>query len=827
MPAARIIDPFDTVPQKFQGAAGAVAGAMPEVPRGPGPGEALAPVASGAAGAIIDPFDRGAPPYQAPPMTSTQDAQHTHQQTGPGFFESFFLGKGRTEFPDMKEFTAQTYSHANPGNLDQGSRDGLMEWVKNPNPDIDPKKIALDVGSVMAGDPAAYADIIEKQLPDAKRSQDKYGNPIIEWRGEKYYANKPGASGNDFTKFAVDLSAYAPAGAVANVFKSILMRAGVAFVGNAATSAGQDVVATTLGSKQGVSGERAGWAGLLGAGEKVAGPFFNSVRRAVMPTRFLDAQGAITPAGQKILDAAGYKVGQLQAEQLKAMEDYFEQLPSAIRNSLQTVEAGQLDEATKAVARGIVNKATEGFSKTAGQASGDFNQIAYEQAMRAGAHGRGPQQIMENFDKKIQAPEIRAYLNRTQADVAGGTSRAPTEYDAGAGIKQAIESAESTAAKAVDDAYEAVRNIANTDPKSMPRLSTENFSNVAKTVHDAVKSLDIVIDKKITPSAVEAMRDVGRVARLTGNARTKEVSLVYAERARRRLNAHIAQAKASGNAEDMRAAIAVRNSFDAWLDDAVENGLKSGDPQVYDMLKNARGLRRDYAKKFQSAGGDDEAGKVIERLASGNATNQEAVNFIIGASEIGAKQGAIRVAKRLETIFGRDSPEMGLLKEAAFMRMIYGPRMNVRMADAPQEFAQGIVSRMDEALSGRGREVMETLFTKSELANFALMRKEMGTLVVPTLGRNPSGTGAAVARIVGNTVSKFGWLGGPKGVAADYALRMTQASRNAAKAEAATKGFEMPQARDVPLFSKLAVPLGLNVQQGAGAADRASIRTSP
>ena len=47
-------------------------------------------------------------------------------------------------------------------------------------------------GTLMTDNPKARQQIYAKHLPGAKAVEDKYGNPMVEYKGEKFYTSRPG-----------------------------------------------------------------------------------------------------------------------------------------------------------------------------------------------------------------------------------------------------------------------------------------------------------------------------------------------------------------------------------------------------------------------------------------------------------------------------------------------------------------------------------------------------------------------------------------------------------------------------------------------------------
>ena len=122
---------------------------------------------------------------------------------------------------------------------------------------------------------------------------------------------------------------------------------------------------------------------------------------------------------------------------------------------------------------------------------------------------------------------------------------------------------------------------------------------------------------------------------------------------------------AAANKADRTAMGALKREFDGWLDEAVDSALVSGDPAALEALKNARGLRAEYGRRFEGGADSD---KFIAGLLNGSKTPEELVNIALGASSV-SKAGGARFIERLRVAAANDPAVMGNLRTAHFMRL--------------------------------------------------------------------------------------------------------------------------------------------------------------
>src|SRR5262249_44964277 len=140
------------------------------------------------------------------------------------------------------------------------------------------------------------------------------------------------------------------------------------------------------------------------------------------------------------------------------------------------------------------------------------------------------------------------------------------------------------------------------------------------------------------------------------------INLRGVDQARKRLVARYAAARSSQNLSDIRAMGSILNEFDSSIENAISNGLFSGDPRALQAIKAARAEYSAYAKKFRPQFAGDDVGLAMRRIIDRDATPEEIVNMIMGAGQIGKAGTPVRMAPRLEQIFGRDSDVMSAVR---------------------------------------------------------------------------------------------------------------------------------------------------------------------
>jgi hypothetical protein len=619
-------------------------------------------------------------------------------------------------------------------------------------------------------DPEQIADIAVKTLEGAQKTQDEQGNPVIEYKGQKYYVNRPGLSEADFFQFLGQTGIFAPAARLAGAAKSLGGRMLTAAGGSAASSAAADKASEALGSEQGVSPGRAMMAAATGGLFEGLSPIATKAWRGIFnKSRFFDpSTGQLTDEGRRAAQAA-------------------ELDPDAMNRKLAEQFSKEAQDAVNPDAYGRQTAAKEfDIPLTRGQATRSWDDLANEQSLRRGAKGDKAGNIMRDFDE-LQNQRIAAAADRVQESVGGGTRNVAQSDDAGRILTSGLSDRLEQQVRRVDDAYDALRA---TDA----RLNVDSLSGLAKRARSAVEDYDI--DPELMPSTVRAFRQIGRLGkemRKQQGGRVTKLSLRRLENQRRKLNNLIDSAK---NRTDKAAATRVRNAYDEYLQDAADNALFEGDDEALNLLKQARAERRTQGHLFGKRDSKDEAGRVIQKMLETDPTPEKAVNYVFGKANLGSRDASGKVVDRLREIFGDDSTEMAALREAAFRRLTRDKAGNFT---SPRKVARAL----DEAF-GQNQTLMKSLFSDDQrklLRRFSDAVKQTET---PQSADNPSGTAYTLSRLARQFTQRLGTMatfsGNPGLGAGLFSLARTPTIMGGRAAKNATKPLPMQRPRG-PAFT--------------------------
>lgn len=270
-------------------------------------------------------------------------------------------------------------------------------------------KAATLFGTLMTDNPKARQQIYAKHLPGAKAVEDKFGNPMIEYKGERFYTSRPGEfDGMDAGRLAAGVAASVPLMAAGGPAGPV----GMAVMGgltNAGMSLGEDYLTRQAGGEaQEIDYGKAGTSAAIGAAlpyviQKAVTPVARAVYGRVAPP-LVSETGNVTAQGAKVFERAGIDVADLTPQQLKLLDTAYR------RNFGNT---GAVQQAERAMLGDEF-----GVSQTAGQVTRDPRQLFREDAMRHG--GAGPEALtVMKAATDAQVDAVGEAGRRVRAEISG------------------------------------------------------------------------------------------------------------------------------------------------------------------------------------------------------------------------------------------------------------------------------------------------------------------------------------------------------------------------------------------------------------------------
>ena len=575
------------------------------------------------------------------------------------------------------------------------------------------------VGSKMSlarGD-VGKLNIFNKMAGNRKSGIDKHGNVFVDIEGENYYLNRPGASKQDIddilTTGAIEAFAARFGGKAGKAAMGTAGRVVGTGLGLSAGSAGQDLMAKSAGSKQGIDPTMALIAGALGAGGEalapILGPWFRKWFRK--GGEYVDEAGNLSDAGRSAVNRAGLNPDDVS-------QDFINEMNRLANQSVDPMEAVASAKAKEA--RGL------GVDLTKGDITGDVNIQSREIAMEAGARGDQARDVMTGFRQR-QKDQLMDARGTTLDDMGGPRVNEPGQ--GAASVRDKITHERKTAKGAVKEAYDTAK-------EGRAYLSKDGLTQFHKSVQ---KELEREFGTEINsmPGISDRLKELKN---WTGNKSLKGISVKTLDEYRKRIGRAVS--KMADQPQDA-ALIQMKQSMDRYLDDVVDTALMTGDDATLQQFRKARALHKEFKQKFD---GDALVDKIMKPGRDGvDMDPRDAANIIYGAGILGNKAGVTNSLRKIKSIVGEESAEWQAMRQEGFFRMFPDDVKNLT----------GFKKAFDTAM-GKNPEYMRELFG-DRLQDLKKLRRVVGYATDKNpLAGNPSKTGYEVARAIKDT---FGPLG--------------------------------------------------------------------
>jgi len=584
---------------------------------------------------------------------------------------------------------------------------------------------------------AGMLDVLRKHDPNLPVTKDKFGNTVVTFEGKPFYLNRSGLSGRDMEEFGRDVAITAPfaaGAAAATAARSLIPRVLAQGAAGGAGSLATDALSATAGSEQGVDVPALVASVIGGAGTEVAGSVISTIinRVKTAPGRYVAPDGSLTDAGARIFTSAGFDPADISAKLAREF-------------AARARKTGPNEATAREVAANEF-----GIPLTRGQATADFDQIAFEQAAKAGARGEMAGDIMRGrFATQREA--VDASKSSIANDIAPLTPTRNVQESAGVTL-EGVRSEARTLKENVDRAYDVAR--AEMSGAAVDRGAVTELPNIARA---ALREQGFVFDKDLMPLTTRALSmldDLGALkvkneAFQPGVSTPKNmddvvgVAMDAIEMVRKNIGGKTGLLAKAGDDAERAGLKTVVKSFDQWLNSVSDAALISGRPEAVEAIKAARA---EASKRFSLIGKRnelDDAGPVIDRMIKSDVTEQEVANFLYGAGKVGESGRGYRVAKRVEEIVGRDSDAWDAVRRGMWQRLTENAEGKTQ--PGPQAVSQNIY----EFVNGKGKALSELLFDDAERATMRRYAKVLKDTVPPVDATNPSKSGYEVARALG------------------------------------------------------------------------------
>jgi hypothetical protein len=417
---------------------------------------------------------------------------------------------------------------------------------------------------------------------------------------------------------------------------------------------------------------------------------------------------------------------------------------------------------------------------SSGQVTGDVATQMFEQGALRNAQGQAPQRVAEQFFRGLQDPAVeQARGNIGQSFSPTGQAVVDNPQAAGEIVGERVRAAAAQSRQGYQGLYRTALELPG-------EIHASAFDNIGERIKGTLSNRQqpIVVDDVTTPVASRAIQDIDRnISQLRiqnraapGGPRDPDsivgINLQGVDQTRKRLTA-MASATERGTA-DHRAMGQVIHEFDNHVEDAIANGLFTGDDRALDALRAARTAYSEHRRLFTSQGAGDDVGRAMERIVGRNggdgATPTEVANWLYGSAKVGGTGLSVRMTQHLRDVLGETTPEWAAVRQRLWSRLTATP-------EGVTDFGhRRMASRIGEFLTGSGAPLAQTMFSPAErrqMQNFMNLQMQLeprpGTVnysnTAPVLRQLTLGAFRNIMLLIGDAAA------GPAGALAGWSAR--------------------------------------------------------
>ena len=523
--------------------------------------------------------------------------------------------------------------------------------------------------------------------------RDKFGNPIIIWKGKPYYLNKPGFSEIDFDSLLTQALFFAPAATRGD--KKLATR----ILSTGAKTGALEIGRQLLTKDEIDRGELATTVGVGAATEAL--PF-----------------GRFT---KLIADRVRRNAEEITKLPVYSAPGAEKQITSAVEGQLATPK-----DTTTMVERLKV------LDKTKGQRTGKDRDLLMEDLMRnTELYGVRSQELLKDFDAEqlqVITDNIDILLNNIGAGkVKVGEGSA---VDIGELITKEIQDTASQLKNLGKEAYNEASKMAPTflSGPGVLGLAQNLKKNATNFMQDGRQVRIDASRLERMPIVQNNIKYLDRIIKIYSNPKAKSVNFNAIEDFRIRLNSDI-KAATPGSPEQL-VLQQMKRGLDDYMNEAVENGLLFGDDEAVNLIKNARKSYKAY-KDFQIGTGP--AKNQMPKIIDGEKSALEVSGIILGgANKLNDKGLGIDIIKRIIKVEGQNGPTAELLKNAILLRTFSDPKGGITRAKIVGNFKDNFV---------KNKEITKLLFTDKEIQGLDLFVKDVAKTLPVEQRLNPPGSG--------------------------------------------------------------------------------------
>ena len=584
------------------------------------------------------------------------------------------------------------------------------------------ERLGTDFKLTFTSDPWEKARIIHKSFPDrTELFQDtKTKEPIIELDGHHFVVNKAGMSAQDLNDFVAEAGAFIIP-SILSGGASILARFGLGAVTYGAAELGRQFGTSLFGGKPKdeapVDVQKVGGTSLLGATTEAFLPPVLKVGGRTLRKLWPGGKAASTEAINKVITAAA------------SGDD------KALQRALRAVKP------STASAAGDI-------PLTRGQQTGSRSDLETEAMMRGstGPYGPGATRVIDAADAR-QMAAIERGAETLQGKVGAGTGFGESTSTAiGDRLKSAIAQRESTDHAAAAAQQEAQRTLLTENPALVPNYVMHGgIDRILKIPGDRAIRADML---NMMPDATQVLDRLRRMRRHLRSGKVSQANYAVVNDFSRSLNKRISNVMADpARKEEAALLLEIKSRLTDTIDTAMTKGLIYGDPATIAAVKTGNKAWSEYMKRFFPRpkgrfGEVDVAGQNLQKILGGE-TPERVVGFFVNVTRGAPRKETGELFKRVQNIFGKESEEIKLIKDAVIYRMF----TNATQKGKAEVTRTAIVKNYFDFFN-KSKSLADTMFTTQERDS---IRKFIGQVARTTPAEvpiNPSGSAHVIARLL-------------------------------------------------------------------------------
>ena len=588
------------------------------------------------------------------------------------------------------------------------------------------ESIAPNLKMMMARDDTGKAEILRNSFQGDARFggvfSDKYNHPMVVWKDQPYYINKPGFSGQDIGTFIGEIVKYSPSTKFVSGAKRVIptIQRGV-----------PAYAATELASE---------------SGETMLAPETARAKKTTIPKVAQDVgiatgigvgadlvvPGVLKPAGRVLkrgTGAAAKSIFPRYAPGIDAVVD----LPAVLSKSKYPLTVGQRQ--AQPPIRGPEERVTP--------------QLQEEDIIRRSpATAPNASTTLRAFDQK-QIDEIRADADALKAEFGSGSpSVRAAENPVGASAEeiQSIATARAGGLKTESGAaYKAVR-----EAEVQPIFSREGIIQTAGDAINSVRAGELKMTAREIASMPILTRELDylkRLGKLASNPKFKGQPLTMIHGYQKTLNRAFRQAE-QGSPEQV-ALGNMKGVVDKTVFDGIEQGIITGDQAILDQLKSATGLYRQYigltGKGAARSKPEKAANKILEMVTDPDYTPVLVARAILGHAKFNPNQSMGLVIDKLKANLPENEAAeiIALIKDGVLEKAFSGTgRSGVTRTNIVNNFEDVFVKQ---------KAIINKLFSPEEISRIRQFKDDVLPTMWSEIKLNPPGTAYLMLAALGKS----------------------------------------------------------------------------